>query len=79
MTTPQTAPQTDAQDMTDTKLAPDELAKHLSEVAKQHGAALTDFTFLTHTAGVTGQHSYTTITSQQMDQPLPDTILVAGD
>ena len=35
--------------MTDPKMTPDELAMHLSDIAKTHGAALTEIEFQTYT------------------------------
>jgi len=65
--------------MSEAKMTPDELAMHLSDIAKEHGAALTDITFLTHTGTATGTHSYSAIRAHRVDKPLPDTVLVAQD
>lgn len=65
--------------MIDTKLTPDELAAHLSDIAKEHGAALTGITFLTHTGSATGTHNYSAIQAPSLNEPLPVTLLVAQD
>lgn len=63
----------------DGKLTPDELAMHLSDIAKEHGAALTEIEFLTHTGTATGTHRYSAIRVQRIDSPLPHTVLCETD
>jgi hypothetical protein len=60
-------------------MTPDELARHLSDVAKEHGATLTDLTFLTHLDGIRGTHSYQAIMMHRIDSPLPDAHLRARE
>lgn len=57
-------------------MTPDELAAHLSDIAKEHGASLTEIAFMTHSHGVVGNHSYRAIISHRLDKALPDTFLV---
>ena len=52
-------------------MTPDELARRLSDVAKEHGATLTDLTFLTHLDGIQGTHSYQSLLMNMIDSPLP--------
>ena len=61
------------------KMTPDELAVHLGEIAEKHGARLTEIEFLTFSGAAVGTHSYRSIHAQRLDQPLPDTLLVAKD
>ena len=63
--------------MTEPKMTPDELAMHLSDIAKTHGAALTEIEFQTYTGAAVGTHSYSAIKAYRVDKPLPDTILSA--
>ena len=60
-------------------MTPDELARHLSDVAKEHGAVLTDLTFLTYLGDTRGTHSYEVIMTHRIDSPLPDAHLRARE
>lgn len=55
--------------MTEPKMTPDELAMHLSDIAKTHGMALTEIEFQTYTGAAVGTHSYSEIKAYRMDHP----------